>query len=408
MKRSYKFMIVFLLTAVVFSAFLVFVSITGLNAVRNNTNEAVAQLVSAIKEKYPQISEREIAEILNSQSDFSNTKEQLKQYGIDLDADWAAYENTNVSRNMVVISTLVFIVACLSFLAIFAIFCQKMAKETRQITNYVAQINKKNYDLAIAENSEDEMSLLKNEIYKTTVMLKEQSENSIKDKENLKDTLSDISHQLKTPITSIMVMLDNIIEDENMPAQIRTEFLNDIKRSTNSMSFLVQSILTLSKLDANSIVFKNKKENISQIIDECIRNTAVLAELRDVEVSSECKGKIEIDCDFKWLCEAITNIIKNCIEHTGEGGYVQIIAEQNKLYTKISIRDNGCGIEQKDLPHIFERFYKGKNSDENSVGIGLALSKAIVEKAGGLISVDSIVGRGTVFEIKFFNIKFNI
>ena len=408
MKRSYKFMIVFLLTAVVFSAFLVFVSITGLNAVRNNTNEAVAQLVSAIKEKYPQISEREIAEILNSQSDFSNTKEQLKQYGIDLDADWAAYENTNVSRNMVVISTLVFIVACLSFLAIFAIFCQKMAKETRQITNYVAQINKKNYDLAIAENSEDEMSLLKNEIYKTTVMLKEQSENSIKDKENLKDTLSDISHQLKTPITSIMVMLDNIIEDENMPAQIRTEFLNDIKRSTNSMSFLVQSILTLSKLDANSIVFKNKKENISQIIDECIRNTAVLAELRDVEVSSECKGKIEIDCDFKWLCEAITNIINNCIEHTGEGGYVQIIAEQNKLYTKISIRDNGCGIEQKDLPHIFERFYKGKNSDENSVGIGLALSKAIVEKAGGLISVDSIVGRGTVFEIKFFNIKFNI
>ncbi len=408
MKRSYKFMIVFLLTAVVFSAFLVFVSITGLNAVRNNTNEAVAQLVSAIKEKYPQISEREIAEILNSQSDFSNTKEQLKQYGIDLDADWAAYENTNVSRNMVVISTLVFIVACLLFLAIFAIFCQKMAKDTRQITNYVAQINKKNYDLAIAENSEDEMSLLKNEIYKTTVMLKEQSENSIKDKKNLKDTLSDISHQLKTPITSIMVMLDNIIEDENMPAQTRTEFLNDIKRSTNSMSFLVQSILTLSKLDANSIVFKNKKENISQIIDECIRNTAVLAELRDVEVSSECKGTVEIDCDFKWLCEAITNIIKNCIEHTGEGGYVQIIAEQNKLYTKISIRDNGCGIEQKDLPHIFERFYKGKNSDENSVGIGLALSKAIVEKAGGLISVDSIVGRGTVFEIKFFNIKFNI
>ena len=251
------------------------------------------------------------------------------------------------------------------------------------------------------------MSQLQSEIYKTTVMLKEQADNSQKDKENLKQSLSDISHQLKTPLTSIMVMLDDIIEDENMPEDIKRDFLNDIRRSSNSISFLVQSILTLSKLDANSIVLKSRTENVKKILDECVKNTEVLAEIKGVETSVECDDSLTLSCDFKWLCEAITNIVKNCIEHTIEGGFVKLKAEKTSLCTKITVTDNGCGIAKEDLPHIFERFYKGRNSDENSVGIGLALAKTIIEKSGGSIYADSEQGKGTKFTITVFGVNNN-
>ena len=200
-------------------------------------------------------------------------------------------------------------------------------------------------------------------------------------------------------------MLDNIIENDDMPDEIKAEFLNDIKRSANSMTFLVQSLLTLSKLDADTIVFNYSKKQVADVLKNCVESTAVLAELKSVEVISDCSKDLEMDCDFKWLCEAVKNIVKNCIEHTGEGGIVKISAEQNKLYTKITIADNGVGIDETDLPHIFERFYKGKNSSDDSVGIGLALAKGITEKMGGYITVDSVKNKGTTFIMKFFRSK---
>ena len=326
----------------------------------------------------------------------------LKKYGIETDADWLVNRNGELETGIIAANSFMSAFSCVALCAVFIVYCIKRKRETHKITEYIAQINKKKYDLAIDENSEDEMSALKNEIYKTTVMLKEQSENSLKDKQNLKDSLSDISHQLKTPLTSIMIMLDNITDNEDMPTEVRTESLNNIRHETNSINFLVRSILTLSKLDANSIVLKSRPEYLSKIIEECRQNTAVLAEIKEVEVITECDKSITLNCDFKWLCEAVTNIVKNCIEHTPRGGTVKIAAEQNRLYTKISISDNGSGIDQKDLPHIFERFYKGKNSDENSVGIGLALAKTIVEKGGGYLSVDSCADKGSTFVIKYF------
>ena len=246
---------------------------------------------------------------------------------------------------------------------------------------------------------------MKNEIYKTTVMLKEQSFDSIKEKEKLKDSLSDISHQLKTPLTSAMVLTDNMLEDEDMPFEIRRDFLNDIKQSVNNMSFLVQSILTLSKLDANTIVFKPEKAYLAEIFKQCLSSVNVLSEIKQVEVQANCDDNCVLICDAKWIAEALTNIIKNCIEHTSEGGFVNISADQNGFCTKITITDNGSGITKKDLPHIFERFYKGYNSDKNSIGIGLALANTIIEKSGGYINVDSEEGKGTTFNIRFFETR---
>ena len=404
MKRSQKFLVVFLVLTAVFSAVTAAVSAFELERVRKNTNSAVVQIIENVKEKYPEISERELAEILNAKSENPQIESNLKKYGIDLESDWAVYKNDNLGIIIIIANAIICAVSCFALTAVFLKYCKSQKAESERLAGYLRKINRRNYDLEIKSNCEDEMSQLQSEIYKTTVMLKEQADNSQKDKENLKQSLSDISHQLKTPLTSIMVMLDNIIEDENMPEDIKRDFLNDIRRSSSGISFLVQSILTLSKLDANSIVLKSKTESVKNILDECVKNTAVLAEIKGVETSVECDESLTLDCDFKWLSEAITNIVKNCIEHTIEGGFVKLKGEKTSLFTKITVTDNGCGIAKEDLPHIFERFYKGRNRDENSVGIGLALAKTIVEKSGGSIYADSTQGKGTKFTITIFDI----
>lgn len=402
MKTTHKFLVAFLvLTAVLSIVFAVFTAF-NLEAIKQNSNKAVASILTSVRKQYPELSDDEIAKILNKKAHNENVDSILSQYGIDPHKDWIVYENESCAESFVVFSGILCAGICLSLTMVFLLYSAKQKKQTDEITNCIRRINNGDYDLSVEGNTEDDLSALKNEIYTTAVMLKEQWENSLADKINLKNSLSDISHQLKTPITSIMVMLESIIDDENMPEEIRMSFLNDIKRETNNISFLVQSILTLSKLEADSIKFHFEDENVIGIFEECIKNNAVLAEIKNVNTYYECEENVEIFCDFKWLCQAVSNIVKNCIEHTDENGYVKLSAEKNKLYTKIEISDNGSGIYPEDLPHIFERFYKGKNSDENSVGIGLALAKEIVEKNGGFITVDSALNKGTTFVIKFY------
>ena len=144
--------------------------------------------------------------------------------------------------------------------------------------------------------------------------------------------------------------------------------------------------------------------SVEKIIDECISRTEVLADIRDVRIEKTVKNDFNLNCDFRWICEAVSNIVKNCIEHT-DGGYVRISAEKNSMYSEITISDNGCGISPKDLPHIFERFYKAQNSSPSSVGIGLSLAKSIVEKTGGYITADSKLGVGSTFKLRFLNVR---
>lgn len=406
MKRTNKFIVLFLIVAIIFSAVSGIVTKLSLDNVRAISNDKMISIIAVVREKYPDITDSEIANILNSDEKSPDTESILKKYGIDKNENWLSQSDEGAVRIVIVLSCAVCFSACICLLIVFIINNLKRKKELQCITEYINQINKRNYDLQIEENSEDETSLLKNEIYKTTVMLKEQSENSLRDKQNLKESLSDISHQLKTPLTSIIVMIDNILDNEDMPDDLKREFLSDIRHSANNISFLVQSLLTLSKLDANTIVLKSNQEDVSKIFAECIRNTSILAEIRSVNLTSNCENDLTLVCDFKWLCEAITNIVKNCIEHTNPNGTVKLSAEQNKMYTKITISDNGTGIDSNDLPHIFERFYKGKNADSNSIGIGLALAKTIIEKSGGLISVSSSCQKGTTFTIKYFHNKF--
>lgn len=364
-----------------------------------NFNQKIAGIIDNVLEKYPDIEKREIVEILNS-SDKTNN-EILREYGIELDKDSVILENNTDFQKFIIIDVSTLIVFILILSIIVFKYNHSESKKINEITKYIEEINRGNYKLNIEENTEDELSILKNELYKITIKLKEVAENSQKDKTTLKDSLSDISHQIKTPITSILIMLDNILSDENMPEDIKKDFIKDIKREIINIKFLVESILKLSKIDSNSIKFIKKEVFIKDIINEAVKNVSMLSELKNIEIIVSGDDSIKTICDLKWQVEAITNILKNCIEHSYENRKIYINYNQNNMYTELKIEDNGTGIDAKDLPHIFERFYKGKNSSSDSVGIGLALSKSIIESNNGYIQVDSKLNKGTIFIIKY-------
>lgn len=364
-----------------------------------NFNQKIVGIIDNVLEKYPDIEKREIVEILNS-SDKTNN-EILREYGIELDKDSVILENNTDFQKFIIIDINTLIVFILILSIIVFKYNHSESKKINEITKYIEEINRGNYKLNIEENTEDELSILKNELYKITIMLKEVAENSQKDKTTLKDSLSDISHQIKTPITSILIMLDNILSDENMPEDIKKDFIKDIKREIINIKFLVESILKLSKIDSNSIKFIKKEVFIKDIINEAVKNVSMLSELKNIEIIVSGDDSIKTICDLKWQVEAITNILKNCIEHSYENRKIYINYNQNNMYTELKIEDNGTGIDAKDLPHIFERFYKGKNSSSDSVGIGLALSKSIIESNNGYIQVDSELNKGTTFIIKY-------
>lgn len=364
-----------------------------------NFNQKIVGIIDNVLEKYPDIEKREIVEILNS-SDKTNN-EILREYGIELDKDSVILENNTDFQKFIIIDVSTLIVFILILSIIVFKYNHSESKKINEITKYIEEINRGNYKLNIEENTEDELSILKNELYKITIMLKEVAENSQKDKTTLKDSLSDISHQIKTPITSILIMLDNILSDENMPEDIKKDFIKDIKREIINIKFLVESILKLSKIDSNSIKFIKKEVFIKDIINEAVKNVSMLSELKNIEIIVSGDDSIKTICDLKWQVEAITNILKNCIEHSYENRKIYINYNQNNMYTELKIEDNGTGIDAKDLPHIFERFYKGKNSSSDSVGIGLALSKSIIESNNGYIQVDSKLNKGTTFIIKY-------
>lgn len=366
-----------------------------------NYNTKINSVLSLLIDKYPSLTKEELINILNNSTD---TKENiLKQYGLDIEKDSFILNNEKVYLNSIKVT--IIITSSLFLIVLFIILVHEYIKlkNINNLTKVLEEINNKNYKIDIDDFREDELSILKSEIYKTTIMLKEQADNSTLDKINLKDSLSNISHQLKTPLTSINIMLDNILDSEEMSEDVRTEFINNIKREISNINFLVAGILKLSRLDANVVNFMVEKVKVKDIINECIKNVSSLCDLKSISIDVTGNEMLKINCDFKWEVEAITNILKNCVEHSNNNSKIDIKYINNKMYTEITIKDYGVGIPEKDVKHIFERFYKGSNSTSDSVGIGLSLSKSIIEQENGTINVNSKLNRGTVFTIRYYN-----
>ena len=367
-------------------------------------NQKIADIVGTIIQQNPETDTRKIIEILNSNQnteEYQKGQAELTKYGIDTNETNSIISvQKQMKQNLISNIILIIIFSILCMVIIFA-YLKRRDKKISQITQYINEIKNKKYDLDMNENSEDELSNLKNELYKITVMLKEESEISKKDKENIKMSVEDISHQLKTPLTSITIMLDNLKDNPNMDEKTKQKFIFEISKQIDWINWLVISMLKLSKLDANVVQFYKEKINLKKLINEIIKNLEIPIEIKNQQIIVEDDENASFVGDYKWQQEAITNIIKNCIEHNKEKGKLFIKYEENTLFTKITIRDEGEGISKEDLKHIFERFYKGQNSSENSVGIGLALAKNIIEKNNGMISCKSELDKGTEFVIKY-------
>ncbi len=396
-----KSIIISLVITIIFSIFMAIINIYEYKEYTKNFNKNIASIIDVIQSKYPEISTDEIIGILNSEKIPQNNS--LKKYGIDLEKNTVILENNKINNKFIKIEIILLITTSVSLLIVFILYERKQDKEIDKITKYLEAINDKNYTLKIDENSEEELSILKNELYKVTVMLRENASNTLKDKINLKRALEDISHQLKTPLTSILIILDNLIDNPEMDYQTRVEFLHDLKRETTRIQSLIQSILKLSKFDSNTVQFIKQDIYLKQIVDEAIKNTGSLADLKNIKINVEGNKKIKLNCDLLWQIEAITNILKNCIEHSKENTQIDIKYNNNSVYSYITITDYGEGISKEDLPHIFERFYRGKNSSNESIGIGLSLSKTIIESNNGIVSVESNSDK-TTFIIKYFKL----
>lgn len=307
----------------------------------------------------------------------------------------------------VILSVIDFLCAViyLGFIVILALstlgFTIKRYRQISQLSIYLNRIASGEYGLDLRDNVEGELSALKNDIYKVTVMLAHQADLLQKDKLYLADTLADISHQLKTPLTSMMVMTD-LLEQPDLPAEKRREFTGHIRSQLQRMEWLISSLLKLSKLDAGTIRFKKEQVFLPKLIEKATEHLMLLMDVKQQTLVLDGDPQTYFLGDPDWSAEAMTNLIKNCIEHTPSGGTIHIQYESSILATQIIISDTGEGVSKEDLPHIFERFYKGKNSSRDSVGIGLAMAKNIIQRQNGTIEATSEIGKGMTFTIKFY------
>ena len=359
-------------------------------------NDFVGSIVTEVSKNYPDVNEEELIKIVNGSNKDNN--EILKKYGFtDNDINYLSKMNDSFYKN-IVINIIVFSVFGGLCIVVYVIDKKKRCKEIDNITNYLKRINDGIYDLEIIDNIEGDLSILKNEVYTTTVSLKNLYAKENEERIKIKDNLANISHQLKTPLTSIMIMIDTLLE-EHVSKEKQKEYLNDIRTHIENINFLIIAMLKLSRFDANVVVFEKRKIIVKDLLFDVLKNVDILRELKNINIHVSGKSDVAFVGDYKWEIEAITNILKNGIEYSKDNGDIYVNYKDNGMYVSIDIIDNGKGICNEDMKHIFDRFYK-KNNNSNNFGIGLSLAKEIVERDNGTIRVSS--NNGTKFSIRYY------
>lgn len=390
------------ITLIIAALFIIFATLTFNSYYKysNLTNSFIASTVENITKNYPDVDMTSIIEIINNTENVDNSN-LLTSYGFS-NSDLSilvSFEN-EFHRQLLLNSILFFTITVIILLGIY-ISSKKRKNELNNIIEYLKELNRGNYNLKTDLNAEGKMSILKNEIYTTTVMLREQAEKELIDKINLKDSLTNISHQLKTPLTSISLLVDNLIE-EPIDAATQKEFLLDIKTQVESINYLIIALLKLSRFDANVITFKKENINVKILLLDILKHIDILREVKNIDIHITGNNETSFIGDYKWEFEALTNILKNCLEYTLENRNIYVSFSTNNVYTEIIIRDEGKGMSKEECRKIFERFYKGVNSSNNSFGIGLSLAKEIINKDNGKIKVKSQLNIGTSFIIRYY------
>lgn len=272
-------------------------------------------------------------------------------------------------------------------------------KRIQGLSSDINQILHGDDTLSFDKYEEGELAILESEVQKMVVRLREQQSQLLADKKYLADSIADISHQIRTPLTSINLLV-SFLSEADISEEKRLKNIRELYELLSRIDWLITTLLKISKLDAGTIQLKKEKVSMDVLIKESVEPLLIPVELRGQELKIEAEG-IFIG-DVSWTSEAIGNIVKNCMEHTPAEGVLCVIARENTLYREIIVEDTGYGIAPEDLPHIFERFYKGKNSSDKSFGIGLALARGIINAQNGTIKVENKKEGGARFAIRFY------
>ena len=388
----------------VFTALILCSGVTSLtlNLIKEKVVENNQAIIGNILTDRPEL-EEEIIDITtqgNSKENIELGRKILDKYNYNSNITLKNEPIINESMKYIFNINCIFICIILMLCMILTLSCfKKIYDEIKDMTDYVYNSSEgRNFEMK-NRNQEGQIGLLKTELIKMTNILKEKVELLNNEKIFLNNTISDISHQLKTPMTSLIILNDLMYED--LPTETKIEFLDKIKSQLNRMEWLVKSMLKLSKVEAKVINFEKKEVKINELIKRSVAPSLIPMEIKNIKLSIDGDENTSYIGDINWSSEAFVNIIKNCIEHTPQDGRIDINYAQNPLYCEVVIKDSGEGIDKKDLPHIFKRFYKGKTSKEDSVGIGLAMAKSIIESQNGDIYVESEINKGTEFHIIF-------
>ena len=344
------------------------------------------KVISEITKEHPEQEEKIIEEVfLNNSIEEENIEDILSKYGFNEENIDIANDNFKSIDKLIFMFSLIFIIGILGIIGLYTIYIRKQNQKLKKLDDYCKEILKGNYLLDLKEQDESDFSKLKNDIYDMTIMLKEKNSLLEKNNKDIEKLIADISHQLKTPLTSLNLINDILYTD--LPEEKKKEFLDSSQKELEKINWLIKTVLNIAKLDSKTLILDKKNENAYHLCLEVKNNFKAMCEINQADIEIISNKNETINCDKKWTIEAMNNIVKNAIEHGAKT--ITIKLEENTMYTKITIRDNGEGIDKEDLGHIFDRFYKAKNSKESSLGIGLAFCKSIIRNQDGDIRVKS-------------------
>ena len=298
-------------------------------------------------------------------------------------------------------------IAAISVLAVsiflivsFFIFTKKRYNRLNALSETIDKILHGNDTINIKSFGEGELSILESDVQKMLVRLRDQKDKLEKDRTFLADSIADISHQLRTPLTSINLIL-SLIEASDITKERRDELLRELSKLITKTEYLVSVLLKISKIDAGTVQFEKKETDLNALIRKSAEPLLIPMDIKNQKLSINVDD-ISLNCDSAWCIEAFGNILKNCTEHTPENGEITVTATNTPIFTEIIITDTGSGFNEEDIPHIFERFYKGRNSSKESFGIGLNLAKMIITAHNGTVKAENSQSGGAEFTIRFY------
>lgn len=288
---------------------------------------------------------------------------------------------------------------CAAFFSVYLFVTCRRYRRISELATDIDQILHGDSQVSLDKYAEGELAILQSEVSKMTVRLREQQMNLKEDKVYLADSLADISHQIRTPLTSINLLV-SFLAEQDITSERRQQLSHELYEQLSRIEWLITALLKMSRLDAGTAQFKSESLPLEELLRRGTAPLLISMDLRDQRLQVSASG--DFFGDVSWTGEAIANIVKNCMEHTPEGGTIEVSASENVLYSEIIISDNGRGIAEEDLPHIFERFYKGKDSGEKSFGIGLALARRIITAQNGTVKAENKLSGGAKFTVRFY------